>query len=64
MLILLTTGLEFLMHPTNNKLGQLVLTGHREATLGAYWLGVYDDGAWGLGQSSREIVSSGSYTIS
>jgi len=63
-LILLITGLEFLMHPSNKRLDQLVLTGHREAPLGAYWLGVYNDGTWELGQSSREIVFSGHYTIS
>lgn len=62
--ILLITGFEFLMHPTNSKLDQLVLTAHREAPIGAYWLGVYNDSTWELGNSSREIEVSGTYTIS
>ncbi len=52
------------MHPTNSKLDQLVLTAHREAPIGAYWLGVYDDLTWELGNSSREIEVSGTYEIS
>lgn len=63
-LILLITVLEFLMYPKNGKLDQLVLTGFREAPLGAYWLGVYNDSTWELGNSSREIEVSGTYTIS
>jgi len=63
-LILAITGLEFLMYPTNGKQDQLVLTGFREAPLGAYWLGVYDDSTWELGNSSREIEVRGTYTIS
>lgn len=63
-LILLITGLEFLMYPTNSKLDQLVLTAHREAPLGAYWLGVYNDSTWELGNSSSEIEVRGRYTIS
>jgi len=63
-LILLITGFEFLMYPTNSKLDQLVLTAHREAPIGAYWLGVYNDSTWELGNSSREIEVSGTYTIS
>lgn len=63
-LILAVTGLEFLMFPTNEKQDQLVLTGFREAPLGAYWLGVYNDSTWELGNSSREIEVRGTYTFS
>jgi hypothetical protein len=51
------------MYPTNGKIDQLVLSGFREAPLGAYWLGVYNDSTWELGNSSREIEISGTYTI-
>ena len=41
-----------------------MLTGFREAPLGAYWLGVYNDSTWELGNSSREIEVRGTYTFS
>jgi hypothetical protein len=63
-LIIAISVLEFLRYPSNSKLNQLVLSAYREAPLGAFWLGVYDDLTWELGNSSREIEIRGTYTIS
>ena len=63
-LILSIWGLEFLMYPTNSKLDKLVLSAYREAPIGAYWLGLYEDHTWQFGNSSREIEYSGTWVIS
>lgn len=62
-LIIIMTIIEFLIYPTNPKLDQLVLTAHREAPIGGYWLGLYDDSTWEFGNSSRELEINGTYTI-
>ena len=61
--ILIITAFEFLIYPPNRNKDKLVLTAFREAPLGAYWLGLYDDSTWELGNSSREIKVKGTFTI-
>ncbi|MHA7102269.1 hypothetical protein [Roseivirga pacifica] len=63
LLTLIITGIEFLLYPINKKNDQLILTGFREAPIGGYWLGIYNDSTWEIGNSSREIEIRGTYTV-
>ena len=61
--IILFTVQELVLYPTNPKLDKLVFVAHREAPIGAYWLGLYDDSTWDFGVSSREVEFSGTYQL-
>jgi energy-coupling factor transporter transmembrane protein EcfT len=54
---------EVILFPPNPKIEQLVLSAHREAPIGAYWLGLYNDSTWEFGHSSSEIEFFGTYEI-
>ena len=61
--IIVITLMELSLYPVNQKKDQLVLTAFREAPIGAYWLGLYSDSTWQMGNSSREIEIAGTYRI-
>lgn len=61
--ILILTGIEFMLYPENQKLDQIVLSAHRQAPIGAIWLGLYSDSTWEIGNSPREINTRGIYSI-
>lgn len=61
--ILLILVHEVILFPTNPKLDELVLTAYREAPIGGYWLGLYNDSTWEFGNSSREIEFDGTFEI-
>ncbi|GAB3333225.1 hypothetical protein GCM10027429_13550 [Marivirga atlantica] len=62
-IILAITIVEFFIAPVNPKEDQLVLNAYRSAQLGGFWLGVYKDSTWEMGNSSREIGLKGTYNI-
>lgn len=61
--ILLIVIVDLFLFPINKKSDQLILSAYREASLGGIWLALYDDQTWEMGYSSREITSTGNYTI-
>lgn len=61
--ILLIIIVDLFLFPINKKSDQLILSAYREAPLGGIWLALYEDETWEIGYSSREITSSGNYTI-
>ena len=61
--ILLIVIVDLFLFPINKKSDQLILSAYREAPLGGIWLALYDDQTWEMGYSSREITSSGNFTI-
>lgn len=61
--ILLIIIVDLFLFPLNKKSDQLILSAYREAPLGGIWLALYDDQTWEMGYSSREITSSGNFTI-
>ncbi|RAI84847.1 hypothetical protein [Algoriphagus yeomjeoni] len=61
--ILLIITVDLFLFPINQKSDHLILSAYREAPLGGIWLALYDDQTWEMGYSSREITSSGNYTI-
>lgn len=54
---------EVILFPPNPKLDDLVLSAYREAPIGGYWLGLYQDSTWEFGNSPRELDFNGTYTI-
>ncbi|WKN32098.1 hypothetical protein PZB74_01865 [Porifericola rhodea] len=61
--IIIISLVELMFYPVNPKNDKLVFTAFREAPIGAYWLGLYSDSTWEMGNSSREIEISGIYRI-
>ncbi len=63
LIIILILIQEVFLYPPNPKIEQLVLSAYREAPIGGYWLGLYNDSTWEFGNSPREIEVFGTYTI-
>ncbi len=63
LIIILILIQEVFLYPPNPKIERLVLSAYREAPIGGYWLGLYNDSTWELGNSPREIEVFGTYTI-
>lgn len=63
-LLIVISVIEFLVYSLDNKTNDIILEAYREAPIGGIWLALYENKTWELGNSSREISSTGNYQIS